>query len=88
MLREKATEDAGVLFRTHGAPAADRVWASLKDPAKLLDDRRHARLMVVEIERLDRLGRQAVKSTSLVAWKQPFFSLTRLRSLFRRGRRR
>jgi hypothetical protein len=88
MLREKAAEDAGVLFRTHGAPAGDIVWASLKNPAKSLDERRHARLMIVEIERLDRLGRQAVGSTSLVVWKQPLFSLTRLRSLFRRERRR
>jgi hypothetical protein len=83
LLHQRAIEEAGVLFRTHGVAAVEGVTAGLVDQTKTADERRYARLMIVEIERLDRLQRQGGPSTSLVVWKPPLFSLARLRSIFR-----
>jgi hypothetical protein len=82
LLRDRAIEEAGALFRSYGASAIDEVSAGLTDLSKTLDERRHARLMIVELERLDRLQRQGPPATSLVVWKPPLFSLAWLRSRF------
>ena len=87
LLRDRAIEEAGTLFRAYGAAAIGEVSAGLTDQKKTSDERRQTRLMIVELERLDRLQRQGPRTTDLVVWKPPLFSLARLRSLLRDTRR-
>jgi hypothetical protein len=92
LLRLHAIEEAGALFRRHGGEAIRLASAGLVDPAKTADERRYDRLMIVELERLDRLQRYGPPPMSLAVWKPPLVSRAGLAALVdaligRRGRR-
>ena len=86
LLRERANEEAATLFQTHGVDAVAMVTDGLIGGAKDADERRHDRLVILEIERLDRLRRNGSPASALVVWKPPLLSLARLRH-FLRGKR-
>ena len=92
LLRLHAIEEAGALFRRHGGAAIRLASASLTDQSKTADERRYDRLMIVELERLDRLQRHGPSTTALAVWKPPLLSPAGLAALFggltRRKRRR
>ena len=91
LLRLHAIEEAGALFRRHGGEAIRLASAGLVDQTKSADERRYDRLMIVEIERLDRLQRHG-PSTALAVRKPPLVSRAGIAALFgalgRRKRRR
>lgn len=82
LLRLHAIEEAGALFRRHGGSAIRLASAGLVDQSKSADERRYDRLMIVELERLDRLQRHGPPSTALAAWKPPLASRAGLAALF------
>ena len=84
MLRERAVEEAATLFHTHGVDAVDMITAGLIGGDKDANERRHDRLVIVEIERLDRLRRNGSPATALVVWKPPLLSLARIRDFLRK----
>lgn len=87
LLRDRAVAEAAALFRVHGADAIYAVSLSLIEERKNADERRHDRLVIVELERLDRLHRNGAGSaTALVVWKPPLFSMARFKGLFRKRR--
>jgi hypothetical protein len=87
LLRIRATEEAASLFRRLGGEAAIRLAsADLLDQSKTAEERRHNRLMIVELERLDRIERYGPPSQAPVVWKPPLFSMARLRSFLRTKR--
>jgi len=81
LLRLHAIEEAGALFRRHGSAAIRTASAGLIDRSKTADERRYDRLMIVELERLDRLQRQGPTSTMLAVWKPPLISRAGIASL-------
>jgi hypothetical protein len=86
-LRIRATEEAASLFRRLGGDAAIQLAsADLLDQSKTAEERRHNRLMIVELERLHRIERYGPPSYALAVWKPPLFSMAGLRSLFRARR--
>ena len=82
LLRLHAIEEAGALFRRHGGDAIRLASAGLIDKAKTADERRYDRLMIVELERLDRLQRYGPSTTTLAVWKPPLVSRAGLAALF------
>jgi hypothetical protein len=90
LVHQNAIQDAADLFRDYGVGAIDLIIDGLLDQTKSAADRRHGRLMITELERLDRLQRQGQSNGSqqLVVWKPPLFSLATIRSFFRRKPRR
>lgn len=84
LLRERALEEASALFHAHGAVAIAMVSNSLIGGTKDADERRHDRLVIVELERLDRLRRKGPPSTSLVVFRPALFGFARLAALMRR----
>jgi hypothetical protein len=83
LLQQTAIEDAAGLFRAYGVAAIDIVNDGLLDQSKTPAGRRHDRLMIIELERLDRLQRQGPRAGQIIVWKPPLFSLATLRALFR-----
>ena len=85
LLRDRAIEEGGALFRRLGGEEALRsVSAGLLDPSKSADERRYQRLMIVELERLDRIRRYGPPTHALTVWKPPLFSMARLKAFFRK----
>lgn len=83
LLRDRAIEEGATLFRKLGGDAAIRlVSEGLLDRSKSADERRHDRLMIVELERLDRIQRHGPPSYALAVWKPPLFSIARLKTFF------
>ncbi len=82
LLRLHAIDEAGALFRKQGGDAIPQVSAGLTDQSKTADERRYDRLMIVELERLDRLRRHGPPSTALAVWKPPLFSRAGIAALF------
>jgi hypothetical protein len=87
LLRDRAVEEAETMFRTYGMAAIEMVASGLTDQSKTPDERRHARLMIVELERLDRQQRRGSAGTGLVVWKPPVLSLAWFRGLLGSKRR-
>jgi hypothetical protein len=82
LLRLHAIDEAGAIFRKYGVAAIEIVSAGLVDQSKTADERRYDRLMIVELERLDRLQRHGPPSTGIVPWKPPLFSRAGIAALF------
>jgi hypothetical protein len=82
LLQRRSVEEAGTLFVQRGVEEVYRLSAGLTDMAKTADERRYIRLMIVEIERLDRERRRKPGSTALVVFKPPLFSRAGLARLF------
>jgi len=88
LLRLHAIDEAGALFRKHGGEAVAIASVGLLDPSKTAEERRYDRLMIVEIERLDRLRLYGPSSTTLAIWKPPLFSRAWFGALLRSKRGR
>jgi hypothetical protein len=86
LLRDNALREAHALFESMGADAIDQVTDRLRKLGESADERRHERLIIVELERLERLERKGPAIGTLVIWKPPLLSLATLRRLL--GRRR
>jgi hypothetical protein len=81
LLRINAIDEAGALFRRHGSAAIRLASVGLIDRSKTADERRYDRLMIVELERLDRLQRHGPPTTVLTSWKPPLLSRAGLAAL-------
>ncbi|MDB5738544.1 MAG: hypothetical protein JWO65_2212 [Sphingomonas bacterium] len=82
LLQLRAVEEAGTLFLQLGVGEVHRLTAGLTDMTKTADERRYIRLMILEIERLDRERRRKPGSTALVIFKPSLFSRAGLARLF------
>ena len=71
---KNAVAEAEELFRTKGAYAIDDVSDRLTDQDRAADKRRHDRLVLLELERLDREARKGVPKYWVTVWKPPVFS--------------
>jgi hypothetical protein len=60
LLRLHAIEEAGALFRKHGDAAIAIVSVGRLDQSKTAEERRYDRLIIVELERLERVQRNAM----------------------------
>jgi hypothetical protein len=90
-LREAARLNAGPVFASMGARSIGAVSARLRDVSLSSEQRRYVRLMIVELERLERLDRRhraGRGSNYLVVFKRRIFSLRRCVDFFRRALRR
>jgi hypothetical protein len=62
-VRQRATEEAALLFAQHAGGAASLVAKDLRTLSQAPDERRYSRLVIVELERLDRAARREEAQT-------------------------
>jgi hypothetical protein len=80
LLKERAVEEGRALFKAMGEDGIHLTSLELLDPSRGAEERRHTRLMMLEMERLYRMERHGAPSQQLVIWKPPLFSLARFKS--------
>ncbi len=68
-----ARSNAKILFEAHGANALAVISAHVRDPSLGREQRRYFRLLIGELERLDRHHRSGKGSSYLILWKPRFF---------------
>ena len=89
-LRDQATTEGRALYEAMGEDGIHIKLLDLRDPSRGAEERRHTRLMMVEMERLYRIERYGPPTHQLAVWKPPFFSMARLKAFLgiQRQRRR
>lgn len=79
-LRDEATTEGKALYEATGEDGIHLTLLELRDPSRNAEERRHTRLMLVEMERLYRIDRYGPPTHQLALWKPPFFSMARLKA--------
>lgn len=77
-----AAEEAEKLFSARGAYAIDDVSDRLLDQQRPPEQRRYDRLVLLELERLDREARKGAPRYWVTVWKPPMFSKAWFKRLF------
>lgn len=80
LVRARAAEEAGVLFARDGIAAVRTIQSELRTLPSA-EERRYHRLVMLEIERLDRVRRNSAGGTAVALWKPRAFNLAGLARL-------
>ena len=79
-LRDQAMIEGRALYEAMGEDGIHLKALELRDPSPNAEERRHTRLMMVEMERLYRIERYGPPMHELAVWKPPCFSMARLKA--------